>query len=74
MPKSSAADMYECRVQVLAAFQKSEVATNWLTFCITITHGKLSSIMTDLEELKNLLMRVKEESEKTPLKFNIQKN
>ena len=30
--------------------------------------------MTDLEELKNLLMRVKEESEKTPLKFNIQKN
>ena len=30
--------------------------------------------MTDLEELKNLLMRVKAESEKAGLKHNIRKN
>ena len=33
-----------------------------------------NTIMTEIEEeLKSLLMRVKEESEKTGLKFNIQK-
>ena len=32
-----------------------------------------TTLMTEFEELKNLLMKVKEESEKTELKLNIQK-
>ena len=32
-----------------------------------------SNLMAESEELKNLLMKVKEESEKVGLKFNIQK-
>ena len=32
-----------------------------------------TTLMTKSEELKNLLMKVKEESEKAGLKFNIQK-
>ena len=32
-----------------------------------------STLMAEIEELKNLLMKVKEESEKVGLKFNIQK-
>ena len=33
-----------------------------------------TTIMAESEELKSLLMKVKEESEKVGLKFNIQKN
>ena len=33
-----------------------------------------TTLLAESEELKSLLMEVKEESEKTGLKFNIQKN
>ena len=38
-----------------------------------LRHADITTLMAESEELKNLLMRVKEESEKVGLKFNIQK-
>ena len=38
-----------------------------------LTYADDTTLMTESEELKRLLMKVKEESEKVGLKFNIQK-
>ena len=38
-----------------------------------LTYADDTTLMAESEELKNLLMKVKEESEKVGLKFNIQK-
>ena len=40
---------------------------------ITLRYADDSTFMAESEELKNLLMKVKEESEKVGLKLNIQK-
>ena len=51
---------------------------NQLIIIISITdqykYANDPSLMAESEELKSLLMKVKEESEKVGLKFNIQKN
>ena len=39
-----------------------------------LRHADDTTLMAESEELKNLLMKVKEESEKAGLKLNIQKN
>ena len=39
-----------------------------------ITYADDTTLMAESEELKNLLMKVKEKSEKAALKLNIQKN
>ena len=38
-----------------------------------LRHADNTTLMAESEELKSLLMKVKEESEKVSLKFNIQK-
>ena len=38
-----------------------------------LRHADDTTLMAEREELKSILMKVKEESEKTGLKFNIQK-
>ena len=40
----------------------------------SLTYSDDTTLMTESEELKSLLMKVKEESEKVGLKLNIQKN
>ena len=40
---------------------------------INLRHADDTTLMAESEELKNLLLKVKEESEKFGLKFNIQK-
>ena len=42
--------------------------------CLNIRYADNTTIMAQSEELKSLLMKVKEESEKVGLKLNIQKN
>ena len=39
-----------------------------------VRHADETTLMAESEELKSLLMKVKEESEKLVLKLNIQKN
>ena len=39
----------------------------------TLRYADDTTVMTEIEELKSLLMKVKEESEKVGLKLNIQK-
>ena len=39
-----------------------------------LRHANDTTLMAESEELKSLLMKVKEDSEKVGLKFNIQKN
>ena len=40
---------------------------------VNLRHADDTTLMAESEELKNLLLKVKEESEKFGLKFNIQK-
>ena len=46
-------------------------ATGWICPVDDTTHD--TTLMVESEELKSLLMKVKEESEKVDLKLNIQK-
>ena len=63
----------------LLLFRDSSPQYPWLTLlivfqaCSISTSKPHSTLMAESEELKSLLMKVKEESEKVGLKFNIQK-
>ena len=53
--------------------EKVEAVTDFLFLDSKITEDSDSTLMAESEELKSLLMKVKEESEKAGLKLNIQK-
>ena len=44
---------------------------NWSKYRFTYTYADDTTLMAESEELKSLLMKVKEESEKVGLKLNI---
>ena len=58
-----------------------EMQAGWLTSCNKIARGNInnlryahnSTLLAESKELKSLLMRMKQESEKVDLKLNIQK-
>ena len=64
----------KCLFMCLLAFMKHKLETKLLGV-ISITSGMqmTPTLMAESKELKSLLMKVKEESEKVGLKLNIQK-
>ena len=53
---------------------KHKLESRWLgEISNNLRHADDTTLMAEREELKSILMKVKEESEKTGLKFNIQK-
>ena len=55
-------------------WMKHKLESRWLgEISNNLRHADDTTLMAEREELKSILMKVKEESEKTGLKFNIQK-
>ena len=62
-----------CKMLWMNPIHESQTGIKIARRNINIRHADDTTLMAENEELKSLLMRVKEESEKAGLKLNIQK-